>query len=339
MAKAAAVSYSDILSLLKKGTFAPVYLFHGEEDYFIDLLAAYIEEHAIDESERAFNQTVVYGRDVTASAIRDVAMRMPMMAPRQVIILREAQEMKELYQLEGYVSRPSPTTVLVICHKHKKVDGRKSLARVIQEKGVVFESKKLYDDKIQPWIQNWLKDQGVTITPEALALANEYLGNQLSTITTQLQKILARLQKGDMIDIQMVRESIGVARDFNVFELQQALGRRQADRVFYILDQMNRDPKSNPLPMSIGSLAGFFIRLYTLHQLHGAREDEMAKAIGINPYLLKDYKPVLKTFQPLQIERILGLLHEYDMRSKGVRNRSADEGALLRELMHGILAA
>jgi DNA polymerase III subunit delta len=340
MAKASGPSFPDIMKSLRKGDYAPLYFLHGEEDYFIDTLADYIEANALPEDQRAFNQSVVYGRDVTAGQIRDMAGRLPMMAPRQVIIVREAQDVRDLSALEAYVTRPVPTTLLVLCHKHRKLDGRGTLHKKLQEPSTVyFESKKLYDEKIPDWIRGWLKDEGYDITPEALALAHEYLGNQLSTITGQLQKVMIGLEKGSTIEVEVIRRGVGISRDYNVFELQKALGQRQIERVYHILDQMIRDLGSNPPAMVIPSLGQYFIRIYTLHQMHGAKEDEMARAIGIPPFLLRDYRPVMRLFQPSQLEHILGLLHEADLKSKGLGMRSTGGGELLRELIHRILAA
>lgn len=340
MAKSEAPTFSDLMKAFRKGEYAPIYLLYGEEDYFIDALAEYIEHHALDESLRAFNQSVVYGRDVTGVQVRDMAGRLPMMAPRQVIIVREAQEMKEFSGLESYALKPVPTTLLVLCHKHKKPDSRTGVVKNLQKgPAVLFESKHLYDNKVPDWIRNWLKDAGYDITPDALALAHEYAGNHLSNVVNQLQKVIIGLQKGASIEVDMVRSKMGISREYNVFELQKALGMRQKDKVYHILDQMMRDLGANHPVGVIFSLGSYFIKIYTLHQMHGAKEDEMAKAIGIPPFLMRDYRPVLRLYQPAQLERILGLLYEADLNSKGLGARSTSESDLLKELCHRILAA
>jgi len=340
MAKASGPSYLDIMKSLRKGDYAPLYFLHGEEDYFIDSLADYIEANALPEEQRAFNQSVVYGRDVTAGQIRDMAGRLPMMASRQVIIVREAQDVRDLNALESYLARPVPSTVLVVCYKHRKLDGRGTFYKKLHEPPLIcFESKKLYDNKVPDWIRGWLKDEGYDITPEALGLAHEYLGNQLSTITNQLQKVIIGLEKGSTIEVDLIQRGVGISRDYNDFELSKALGLRQSERAYHIISQMSRDLNANPPVRIISTLGQYFTRLYTLHQMHGAKEDEMARAIGVAPFILKDYRLVTRNYNVAQLEHILGLLHESDLKSKGLGMRSTGGGELLQDIIHGILTA
>lgn len=339
MAKSSDLKYEDLLSAFQKGQYEPIYIFHGEEEFFIDSLAQYIETHALDEAEQAFNQVVVYGRDVQAGSVRDMAMRLPMMAPRQVIIIREAQDMKDLIHLESYIERPNPSTLLVICHKHKKLDARTKFAKAATQKGVVFESKRLYDNKIPAWIEQYVKEAGYGIAIDALALCHEYLGNQLNTIAGQLEKLYLKHPKGTQFTIAHIQESIGLTREYNVFELQKAIGLRQMERTFYILSQMAKDAKSNSAVVVISSLAGYFGKLWTMNHMPGAKDDEVARAISINPFMLKEYRPAQRHFNNDQLARIFGLLHDYDLRSKGLGQRTANDGELLRELVHHIMAA
>ncbi len=339
-AMAAKNAFLDILKDLKKGQYAPLYLFHGEESYFIDELAHYIEHHALAESERAFNQMVVYGRDVDAVALRDMASRVPMMAPRQVIIVREAQEMRSLADLEAYVQRPVSTTVLVLCHKKKKIDGRSKMAKALLQQGVVFESKPLYDNQVPGWITDWCRHHKYSITPEAVTLLTEYLGNQLGTLINEINKIVINLEEGGTIEPQHIQDAIGVSREYNVFELQKALGFRQVQEVYKILHFMGQDPRSNPAVMVIGSLSSYFMKVYQVSRMRGATDKELMSAIGVGfPKFLQDYKTAASKYQSVQIERIFGLLHQFDMRSKGVENRSQGDSALLKELTYQILHA
>jgi DNA polymerase-3 subunit delta len=329
-----------LIKSFKKKEFAPVYLFHGEEDYFIDELENALEKNALEESEKAFNQTVVYGRDVSIGALRDMASRLPMMAPRQVIIVREAQDLKELITLQSYIERPVASTVIVLCYKHRKIDGRTIFFKALKEKGVVFESKKLYDNQVEDWIRTYVKDLGFDISPEATSMAYEYIGNQISTLTNELQKVVLNLPKGSKIEVDAIQNAIGVSREFNVFELQKALGLRQKERAFLILHQMNMDLKTNPAIMIIGSLATYFTKIYTLHLLHGATENEVLAAMGLKSnFFLKEYRQAVKYYMPHHLEFVFGLLHDYDLRVKGVTNRDTEEGELLRELVHGILSS
>lgn len=340
MAKSEAPTFSELMKAFRKGEYAPIYLLHGEEDYFIDALADHIEAHALEESLRAFNQSVVYGRDVTGGQIRDMAGRLPMMAPRQVIIVREAQEMREISGLESYALKPVPTTLLVLCHKHKKPDGRTTFMQNMKKgPAVIFESKHLYEDKIPDWIRNWLKDAGHDITPEALALAHDYTGNHLSNVVNQLQKVVIGLPKGATVEIETVRGKMGISREYSVFELQKALGLRQKEKVYHILDQMMRNPGDNHPVFVVSMLGSYFIKLYTVHQLAGAKEEDLLRALGTSSYHAKEYRQVARSYHPPQLEKILGLLYEADLNSKGLGTRSTSESDLLKELCHRILAA
>lgn len=333
-------AYLDILKTLKKGEFAPLYLFHGEEPYFIDELSRYIEQHALPEADQAFNQMVVYGRDVDARALTDMASRLPMMAPRQVVIVREAQDMKSLAELESYVQRPSPTTVLVLCHKRKKIDGRSKMAKALLQQGVVFESKKLYENEVPGWITEWCRHEGYLIEPEAVTLLTEYLGNQLSTLINEIGKIVLNLEPGDAIQMDHIQRAIGISREYNVFELQKVLGLRQNKDIFRILHYMALDQKGNPPIMVIGSLFTYFLKIYTIHRMAGATEKDMMSAIGVPfPKFFAEYKLAARQYQTVQLERIFGLLHRFDLRIKGVDNRSTDGMELIKELVHEILQA
>lgn len=337
---AAKNGYLDILKDLKKGQYAPLYLFHGEESYFIDELAHYIERHALSESDQAFNQMVVYGRDVDAATLRDMASRVPMMAPRQVIIVREAQDMKTLADLEAYVQRPVSTTVLVLCHKHKKIDGRSKMAKALLQQGVVFESKQLYENQVPAWITDWCRHQGYPITPEAVALLTEYLGNQLGTLINEINKIILNLEPGKQIEPGHIQDAIGISREYNVFELQKALGFRQVGEVYKILHFMSQDQKANPAIVIISSLAGYFLKLYQINKMRGASDKDMMAATGVmTPMFFQENKQAATRYKTPQLERIFGLLHEFDLRSKGVQNRSQDGAALIKELVHQILHA
>jgi DNA polymerase-3 subunit delta len=330
----------DLIKAFKKKDFAPIYLFHGDEDYFIDELENALEKNALEESEKAFNQSVVYGRDVSIGALRDMASRLPMMAPRQVIIVREAQDLKELITLQSYVEKPVTSTVICLCYKHKKVDGRTNFFKALKDKGVIFESKKLYDNQVEDWIRAYVKDLGFDISPEATSMAYEYIGNQISTITNELQKVVLNLPKGSKIEVDAIQNAIGVSREYNVFELQKALGQRQKERAFLILHQMNLDIKTNPAVLIIGSLATYFTKIFTLHSLHGATENEVLAAMGLkSSFFLKEYRLAAKYYLPHHLEFVFGLLHDYDLRAKGVTNRDTEEGELLRELVHGILSS
>lgn len=337
---AKSISYFDLLKSFKKKEFAPLYLFQGDEEYFIDELTHAIERSALDESERAFNQTIVYGRDAQSGAIMDMAARLPMMAPRQVIVIREAQEMRDFAGMAPYFDKPVPSTILVIAYKHKKLDGRTAAAKSLAQHAMIFESKKLYDNQVPDWITTYTESLGYAIAPEAAQVAFELLGNQISTITNELQKLTIGLEKGYRLEIKDIQDGIGISREFNVFELHKALSFRQRERSYTILHHMVRDTQDKLALSVIPSLGSYFTKVYTVHALHGATESDLLAALGLKTaFFLKEYRQAAKMFQPHQVEHILGLLHDYDLRAKGLGNDNTPDSELLRELLLGILAA
>ena len=230
------MDFPALTKQIKSGTFAPVYLLHGEETYFIDQLEAAIQQHALQEHERAFNETICYGKDTEYIQVVDAARRFPMMATRQLVLLREAQDMRSLKQLETYAAGPSPTTVLVISHKHKKLNANSKLYRNIKETGVIFEAKPLYENKIPGWINSYLKGKKYGIEPAAAQLLAEFLGTSLSKIANEIDKLTINLQPGTTITTSVVEEQVGVSKDYNSFELQRAIGQRDAVKVARIVN-------------------------------------------------------------------------------------------------------
>ena len=321
--------------------FKPVYLLHGEESYFIDALEATIQKHALQEHERAFNETIVYGKDTDHLQVVDAARRFPMMAERQLILLREAREMRSLKDLAGYVANPSPTTVLVISHKHKKLNGNTALFKAIKQAGVVFESKPLYDNQVPGWIGNYLKGKKYGIEPAAAQLLAENLGTSLSKITNEVDKLTINLEMGTTITIKTVEEQVGVSKDYNSFELQKAIGQRDMVKATRIVNYFKANPKAGPLPLLTGTLYNFFSKLFQLHELLAKRADKQAvcKTLRINPYFFSEYVAAAKQFPRAKMPNVLGLLREYDLKSKGVDSNLAGRGEneLLKELVFKLI--
>lgn len=334
------MSYQSIIQDVKAGKFAAVYFLHGPEPYFIDVISDAIEAHALAEHERAFNQTILYGKDADHLAVVDSARRFPMMAERQLVIVKEAQDMKDLKDLQSYVEKPAPTTVLVICHKHKNYNLNSGFGKAVKAGAVLFESKALYDNEIPDWITGYLRDKKLKIEPHAAALIGEYLGTDLSKIANELDKLALNLAAGATVSDQDVERNIGISRDYNVFEFQKALGQRDALKVARIVNYFAANPKNNPMPVVIASLYGYFSKVYMLSELSQAHEKEVLEALNLrSAYFLKDYRATLRHYPRAKAEQVIALLREYDLKSKGVDFNSVGkpDGELLREMSWRIL--
>jgi DNA polymerase III subunit delta len=338
--KPAAVEFDHLLKELRAGQYRPVYFLHGEEPYFIDVIADYIDEHALGEAEKAFNQSILYGKEVDHLAVLDTARRYPMMAPRQVVLIKEAQEMRSLDGLMGYLEKPMPTTVLVICYKHKRLNMSTKFGKALKQHALVFESKPLYDNQMPAWIGNYLKSKKLTITPPAAELIAEYLGANLSKVANELDKLALNLPPGTQVSEQQVEANIGISKDYNVFELQKALGQKDALKTNRIVNYFADNPKKTPLVVLIGSLYGFFSKLYQFHFVKNLPEPEILSTLQLrSSFFLKDYRAAARNFPPEKAEQALSLLKEYDLKSKGVGYNSTGkpEGELMRELIWRLL--
>lgn len=335
------MSAEEILRDIRAGRFAPVYFLHGEEPFFIDQIADAVEASVLPEAERGFNQTILYGKDVDHLTLLDYLRRYPMMSERQVVILREAQDMKSLGELASYLENPMPTTVFVACHKHKKVDARTKFGKALGSKGIVaFESKKLYDNQIPDWIAGACKGKKLNIEPDAAALMAEYLGADLARISNELDKISLNLSPGAHITTAVVQENIGISKEYNVFELQKALATRDVAKVGRIQQHFASNIRKNPLIVTISSLFSYFTKVFMLHSLKGRPDMEVLKALDLrSDWFLKEYKLAAGQYSTIQCAAVIGHLRDYDLRSKGVDNDGTDEEELMKELFWKILHA
>jgi len=336
------LTHDAILKDLKKGNFKPVYFLHGEEPYFIDLISDWIEEHVLPEEQKAFNQSTLYGKDSEAEAIRDAASRLPMMAERQVIILKEAQEMRTLQDLEPYIKNPVPTTLLVIAHKHKKLKLNTRLGKAVKANEaqiVFFEAKKLYDNKVPAWISGFLKEKGLDIKPDAAALVAEYLGSDLSKVANELVKLALNLEGTNQVTTREVEQHIGISKDYNVFELQKAIGQRDLVKSNRIINYFAANPRKNPIQVVVASLFNYFSKLLLLHDSRELADKELAGQLRVNPYFLREYRAAGQNFNRLQVEKVILLLSEYDLKGKGVNYDGGGKpgGELLKEMVWRIL--
>ena len=332
------MDFAPLLQSIQAKDFRPLYLLHGEEPYFIDQLEEAIERHALAEHERPFNQTIAYGKDTEYLQIVDAARRFPMMAERQLVILREAQDMRDLKELAAYAEKPAPTTILVISHKHKKLNGNLALCKNIRKHGVIFESKALYDNKVPGWITHYLKDRKFGIRPEAANLLGEYLGTGLGKITNELDKLLLNLKPGTEVTTEIVEEQVGISKDYNVFELQRAIGHHDTTRTARILHYFRANPKAAPLPLVTGSLYNYFSKVFLLRELQARGESRQAimKALGLRfDFFLADYEGTAKHYPIADLYTVFAILREYDLKSKGVGSNLAgrEEAELLKEMV------
>jgi DNA polymerase-3 subunit delta len=333
------MSFEDILRDIKAKRFHPVYFLHGEEPFFIDRIAEAIEEQALPEAERGFNQTVLYGKDTEPMPLLDTLRRYPMMAERQVVVLREAQDMKGIADLAPYLEKPMATTLFVLCYKHKKLDMRTKFGKALMEKALVFESKKLYDNQVPDWIAAYCKSKKLGIEHAASALMSEYLGTDLGKIANEIDKLALNLPQGATVTEANVQEYIGISKEYNTFELQKAMAGRDVPKVARIVHYFAENIKKNPLIPTVASLYGFFSKVYVLHFYAGASDGEQVKALELrSEWFLKDYKLALRHYTRVQCENILSLLHEYDLYSKGVDNDQPEE-ELLKEMIWKMMHA
>ncbi|MBI1288297.1 MAG: DNA polymerase III subunit delta [Flavobacteriales bacterium] len=340
----------NILADLRAGNYKPVYFLQGEEPFYIDRISDYIAEHALTEDERSFNQTVLYGLDTDVGTIVSEAKRFPMMAQRQVVIVKEAQRLRNLIpsgddaksELLAYVQNPQPTTVLVFCHKYKKIDARKKVGKdlkaAIEKNGVFFTSEKVKDWTLPTWISEHIQAQGYHIDPRTATILAEYLGNDLGKIDNELGKLFIDLEKGGSITPELIERNIGISKDFNVFELQNALLRRDVNKANRIIIHFANNIKEHPLPMLTATLYGYFYKIMLLQWLQqNQRGGDAARVLRVSPYFIKDYELGARTFSAKKLRSIMGYLRDVDLKSKGIGNVSTEPGDLMKELVFKIV--
>lgn len=336
------MTFQNILSELKSRKYSPFYLLHGEESFFIDQITDYIEENVLSEAERSFNQTVLYGKETDFITIVNSAKRYPMMAEYQVILIKEAQSLDwnrdaAVAVLHSYLENPLSSTIIVFDYKYGKFDKRRKTYKLFQNKGVILESNKLYDNQMADWIIDYCKKAGYRIQTQAAALMAEYLGTDLSKVVNEIEKIFLNTSKEKEIGTDDIQKNIGISKDFNVFELNKALAYKNVFKANQIVDYFIANPKSNPPILVFGSLANYFTKVLRFHYADNKDRSSVAKIIGVRLTFVDEYITAGRNYGKWKVFRIVSLLREYDMKSKGVDNPNNTMGPLLRELVYKIL--
>ncbi len=333
-----ALTDKQLIAELQTGKFKPVYLLMGEEDHYIDIVSAYFEDEVIDPSVRDFDMTVLYGKDVDMATVVSTAKRYPMMSPVHLVLVKEAQmiDTRQWETLAAYLQQPSPQTVLVFCYRHKKLDKRTAAYKAIDKSGVVYETPKIYDNQVPAWIKGEVTAHGHTISDKAAMMLNEFLGTDLGKISNELSKLYPLLKDGEGIDETLVEQQIGISKDYNVFELQNAIGRRDPVMCNRIVNYFAANPKKNPIQPVLALLYGYFLKIMFYHQLEN--KSDAPKVLGCAPMFVRDYAQAAANYSLGKLAACIGYLYDADLRSKGVRNSgSVTEGEILKELVFKII--
>jgi DNA polymerase-3 subunit delta len=331
------MTFEQILSDIKQHNYKPIYFLHGEEAYFMDELADAFAKHVVEENAKDFDQTIVFGSDTNVGQIISMAKRFPAIAKKQLVLIKEAQSVKKIEDIEAYAKSPQPETVLVICYKFKKLDKRKSVYKALSKTGVVFESEKIKDFHVSKWIESQIAKKGFKISAKTSAILTEYIGNDLPQIMSAIEKLAIHLKKGQEITPNEIEKYVGISKTYNIFELQNAIGKKDVKQAFKIVNHFGNNAKEHPFPVTIGGLYNYFSKIIAMHYLTDKSEKSIASALKIHPFFAKDYMLAARNYGALKTMQIIALLKVYDLKSKGFNNTSTNDGELLKELMFQII--
>ena len=357
------MNYKEILTDLKRKIYNPVYFLCGEEPYFIDKISDYIEQNILGEDEREFNQTVFYGKEVSMEQILETAKRFPMMSEYQVVIVKEAQNLKEFASRAGkseeeeednaesektpaagksnalihYIENPQPSTILVFCHKYKKPDKRQKLGKLLSTKSVYLESDKIRDWDMPKYISGLLQEMNLKAEERVPLILTEYLGTEMSKVVNELEKLAINIPQGTEITLDHIQKNIGISKDYNVFELQDAIGKKDILKANKIIQYFNANPKDHFISMTLGFLYGYFLKVMMVHFSQDKSKFGIAKTLGVPPFVAEGYETASRNYSTAKLKSIFGYLREADIRSKGIDNQNTDSGELQRELIFKIL--
>lgn len=327
------MSAEKIINEWKKGTYKPIYWLEGDEPFFIDQVVNYAEHYILTESEASFNLTIFYGKDADWAAVVNACMRYPMFAGRQVVLLKEAQQMRDIEKLEGYVNNPLASTVFVVSYKEKKVDGRSKLAKLLKQKAEMLSTKKMYDSQLPEWANQMVQQHDLTISQKALFLLVDHIGNDLSRIQNEIEKLAVNLGTRKNITEDDIENYIGVSKEFNVFELQDAIARKELSKAIRIIQYFEANPKAAPIQMILPALYNFFSKVFMMYGVQNPDEKSVASALGVNPYFVKDYMGAARKYDFNGVEKILILLHQFNLRSLGVHDGNTSDAGLMKEMV------
>jgi DNA polymerase-3 subunit delta len=324
--------------------FSPVYLLMGEEEFYIDHLTNLILQNAISEQEKDFNLSIIYGKDTTINQIISTSKQYPTMSKRKLIIVKEAQDLlkkdsdgNNLDDLSSYINKPLSSTILVLNFKYKSLDKRKSIYKAILKNGIVFESKKLYENQAQDWIIDYLSKKNFTINKKSTFLLTELLGTEINKIANELDKLIVLKSSVKNINEDDIEKHIGISKDYNVFELRKSIGQRDLIRCIKIIDYFSKNPKSNPIVVVISLIFDFFLKLFIYHSITDKSERNIASQLKVNPYFVKDYSSAAKNYSMKSISKKITILREYDLKSKGLGSINSNNSDLLKELVIKLL--
>ncbi|MEP0985168.1 DNA polymerase III subunit delta [Ekhidna sp.] len=338
-----AAEYSQIIKDISNNSYAPVYFLQGEEAFFIDNIIDKIENNALDESQKSFNQVVLYGKDTSLADVIGIARKYPMMGERQVVIVKEAQEIREWTKEDkqslviNYLQNPLSSTILVFGYKYKTVDKRTKFGKAIEKNSVFLNAKKLYDNQVPDWIRNYVASKGVNMHDGAVMMLSENIGNNLQRLANEIEKLLLNVKEGQQIDAAMVQKYVGISKDYNIFEMQKALSSMNKLKAHKIADYFASNPSNNPMVLTIYSLFSYFSKLLLIHHSDNKNEKAIASVIGVNPFFVKEYLQAARNYPLGKVVQNIKFLHEADMQSKGIGFATKKEGPVLTELVYKLM--
>lgn len=332
------MSAEKIVSEWKKKQFKPVYWLEGEEDYYIDKLVQYAEHSILTESEAGFNLTVFYGKDASWPDVINACRRYPMFSERQVVLLKEAQHMRDIEKLEAYIDNPLASTIFVVSYKEKKVDGRTTLAKTLKKKAEVLTTKKMYDNQLPDWTSELVQSKGLEISPKALLLLVDHIGNDLSRIDNEIDKIMVNLGSRKNITEDDIEKYVGVSKEYNPFELQNAIVKKDLPKAIRIIQYFEANPKAAPIQLILPTLYNLFSKTFMYFGQASKDEKSVAAALGVSPFFVKDFLTTARNYGYEGVEAALLLLHEYNLKSVGVNNPGHSDASLMKELVFKMMA-
>ncbi|HEY5370390.1 MAG TPA: DNA polymerase III subunit delta [Hanamia sp.] len=331
------MSSISIISEWKKNVFKPIYWLEGEEEYFIDEIMEYAEKKILSEADASFNQTVFYGKDANWADIINSCRRYPMFAERQVVLLKEAQQMKDVEKLESYIENPLSSTIFVVSYKGKTLDGRGKFSKLIKKKGEVFLSKKIYENQLPGWISGYLQTNGFKITPKALNLIVDHIGNDLSRIVNEIDKLSLNIGNEKNVTEDDIEKYIGISKEYNIFELQNAFSKKDNGKVIRIIQYFEANPKAVPIQLILPSLYSYFVKILPVYQMGDKSERALKPLFSFNPHLVDQVLDTLKNYSFSQIEQVILLLHHSNLKSIGIDSSGLSPGSIMKELSYKIM--